>query len=115
MTISQVNLDRLNRFWEKNEDALTSNSVNSLNDVVGYLLDQAEGQKIQPRLEHINVFEDHISIRDNELKKEINVYVKEIKDRKVLWCEYDQSENCIHVGYAWAIPKVVKALKPNNF
>lgn len=108
MSISEDNLNRLNRFWEKNEEALSSNGVNSLNDLVGYFLNQAEHKKIEKRLEHINVYEDHITIRDNQLKQEINVYVRD----KVLWCEYDQSENCIHVGYAWAIPKVVNALKP---
>lgn len=112
MTISQENLDRLRRFWEKNEDALSTNNVNSLSDLVAYLLDQIDGQKVEPRLEHINVFEDHITIRDNKLKREVDVYVK---NENELWCSYDDSFDCIHVGYAWAIPKVIKALKPKNF
>lgn len=108
VTLNIEIINQLNRFWELNEEALSQEGVNSFSDLVGYLINQMENKKIEKRLEHINVFEDHITIRDNQLKQEINVYVRD----KVLWCEYDQSENCIHVGYAWAIPKVVKALKP---
>jgi len=60
-------------------------------------------------LYHVNVFEDHVTIGEEKDGKfrVINVYVK-VNGRGImrLWCEADESFNCIHVQYAWTLPKV---------
>ena len=60
-------------------------------------------------LYHVNVFEDHVTIgeeKDGKLRV-INVYVKlNGKGMMRLWCEADESFECIHVKYAWTLPKV---------
>jgi len=60
-------------------------------------------------LYHVNVFEDHITIgQDVDGKtRVINIYVK-VNGNGImrLWCEEDESFECIHVQYAWTLPRV---------
>ncbi len=60
-------------------------------------------------LYHVNVFDNHVTIaheKDGKLRV-LNVYVR-VNGRGVmrLWCEEDESFECIHVQYAWTLPKV---------
>ncbi len=68
-----------------------------------------EATKNLSLLYHVNVFEDHVTIgeeKDGKLRV-INVYVKlNGKGIMRLWCEKDESFECIHVKYAWTLPKV---------
>ena len=36
-------------------------------------------------------------------------------DEKKIYCEHDNSDNCIHVGYCFAIKKVYDILIDNGF
>ncbi|MCS7116538.1 MAG: hypothetical protein NZ896_03610 [Nitrososphaerales archaeon] len=67
-------------------------------------------EKRKPRFEHFNVYEDHVTIRDNEAKRLIDVYVRNQGIRKILWCEFCKSQECVHVGYAWSLPYIQKVL-----
>ncbi len=58
---------------------------------------------------HVNYYEDHIAIAEegDEKKRIINVYVKENGHGIMrLWCEEDDSFECIHVQYAWTLSEV---------
>ena len=60
-------------------------------------------------LYHVNVYEDHVTIGQEIAGKKhvINVYTKvNGKGLLQLWCEEDESFDCVHVTYAWTIPKV---------
>jgi len=60
-------------------------------------------------LYHVNVFEDHVTIGQEKDGKThiINIYVK-VNGKGImrLWCEEDESFDCIHTQYAWSLPKV---------
>lgn len=63
--------------------------------------------KAPPRFSHFNIYEDHVTVRDNLDSDLYDVYVK---DRQ-LYCERDKSFSCEHVNYAYTIEKVQDALR----
>jgi len=58
-----------------------------------------------PDMEHVNVLNDHASIMDNTLDKEVDVYLDP------LFCDYCKRDNCSHVTYALSLPEVQEAYK----
>ena len=67
--------------------------------------------ELRPRFEHFNVYEDHITIWDNKLRRLIDVY---IRDRGLV-CEYCESDDCEHTRFVLSIPKVVKTLRKHGW
>lgn len=62
-------------------------------------------------LYHMNVLDDHITIEEVPLSggrpKIFNVYVKRNGHGDFrLWCEADESFDCVHVEVAWTYPQV---------
>ena len=59
---------------------------------------------------HLNVLDDHVAIQeiDNTGKTTsiVMVYVKRINSHFELWCEKDESKECIHVDFAWSLPQM---------
>ncbi len=68
-----------------------------------------EATKGMSLMYHVNVYQDHITIgQEIEGKLRIsNVYVR-VNGKGImrLYCEEDESFECIHVQYAWTLPKV---------
>ena len=68
-----------------------------------------EATKGLSMLYHVNVMEDHVTIGEKTATGErvINIYVK-VNGHGILrlWCEEDESFECIHVQYAWTLPDV---------
>ena len=58
-----------------------------------------------PRLTHYNVYEDHITINDNQLRRLVDVYLRGSKARPLFFCSIDGTEDCIHVDFAKTIYK----------
>ncbi len=60
-------------------------------------------------LYHVNVMEDHVTIGEKTATGErvINIYVR-VNGHGILrlWCEEDESFECVHVQYAWTLPDV---------
>jgi len=59
------------------------------------------------RFEHINTFENRVSIYDNALGKEIDVFLRP----EALVCDFCHSISCEHVEYALSLKKVQDAYK----
>lgn len=68
-----------------------------------------EATKGLSMLYHVNVMEDHVTIGEKTATGErvLNIYVK-VNGHGILrlWCEEDESFECIHVQYAWTLPDV---------
>lgn len=65
------------------------------------------------RFAHINTYEDHTKILDNNLEKYgriVSVYFR----GKRAWCDYCEEYVCVHIQHAWEIPDVKKILKAKN-
>jgi len=106
ITIREKDYNALKMYLDLNKEELAKIGVVSIGGVVAHLLDKVEGKEPKARLEHFNTYEDHITIRDLQLSKFVDVYVR---DRK-LYCSECNSDSCLHVGFAWSIPKVIKIL-----
>ena len=63
-----------------------------------------------PFLEQIGVNEDGIVIKDNRLMRIVELRVKEGE----LYCDLDRGKSCVHIGFAWSIPKVYKVMKEHG-
>jgi hypothetical protein len=86
-------------------------------DMIRDSLEREESSRIhEPILEEYAVEPDVVYIRDN--RKDVVAELR-FKDRKDLFCNIDGAKNCVHVGFAWSIPKVngmlkVKEKSPTN-
>ena len=63
-------------------------------------------RKYGPFLEEFAVEEDKIFIKDNRIRELVELTLRD----NVLFCNHDRSDNCVHIGFAWAIPKVYRFL-----
>lgn len=63
-----------------------------------------------PFLEQIGVNEDGIAIKDNRLMRIVELRVKDGE----LYCDLERSKSCVHIGFAWSIPKVYKVMKEHG-
>ena len=61
-------------------------------------------RKYGPFLEEFAIEEDKIFIRDNRLGELVELTLRD----NALYCGRDRSDNCVHIGFAWAIPKVYR-------
>ena len=59
-----------------------------------------------PFLQEFGVDQDKIFIKDNRTNELAELTFKD----NGLYCSVDHSDNCVHIGFAWALPKVYKVL-----
>jgi hypothetical protein len=64
-------------------------------------------RKYGPFLEKFAVEPDKIFIKDNRLDRIAELVLKDGE----LYCRLDESLNCVHIGFAWSIPEVYKAME----
>lgn len=65
-----------------------------------------------PRFEHINTYDDHITVKDNVLSRNADVY---LKDDGVAHCNVCNLSDCQHIDYALSLPKVLKILNAKGW
>lgn len=54
----------------------------------------------------MGVEQERIYIKDNRTGR-----IAELTFRNDSWfCDLDSSDNCVHIGFAWAIPKVYRVM-----
>ncbi|MEM2096299.1 MAG: hypothetical protein QXR20_06780 [Candidatus Caldarchaeum sp.] len=76
--------------------------------LVGFLEEQGLIKpKLKPRLEHVNVYEEFVLVRDNLLDATVEVCV----DRSRVYCRYCLVESCVHVEYALSLDVVRERLE----
>jgi hypothetical protein len=64
------------------------------------------------RFDHINMKENHITIKDRKLRRVVDVWVK---DKDKLWCELDDSNDCDHVHATLEIEEVRDILQKKGW
>jgi hypothetical protein len=66
----------------------------------------------EKRFYHYNVYENHITIWDSNIKMLVDVFVVPKNDSTVmLTCDRDLSNDCDHVKFAKKVPKLLEELK----
>ena len=102
----QVLQERLDREYtsQPRKPALGAYVENILYDVIEG--DEAL-RRYGPLLEEFGVEDNRILIKDNRTSDIAELTFRD----KVLFCSVDRSDNCVHIGFAWAIPKVYKVMQ----
>jgi hypothetical protein len=60
----------------------------------------------KPRFTHLNVYEDHVTLMDNQLDSITEIYFQNTK----AYCNLCEKHDCDHTRFALSLPKVVNAL-----
>jgi hypothetical protein len=63
-----------------------------------------------PFLEQVGIEDDVIFLKDNRLLKIVELRVRDGD----LYCGHDRSKSCVHIGFAWSIPRVYKVMKEHG-
>jgi len=63
-----------------------------------------------PFLEQVGIEDNVIFLKDNRLLKIVELRVRDGD----LYCDHDRSKSCVHVGFAWSIPRVYKVMKEHG-
>ncbi len=73
-------------------------------DLIRESLEREEtARNYEPILEDYSIESDCVYIRDN--KRDVIAELR-FKDGSDLYCNIDGAKNCVHIGFAWSIPKV---------
>ncbi len=64
-------------------------------------------RKYGPFLEKFAIEPDKIFIKDNRIDKIAELILRDGE----LYCNIDEGFNCVHIGFAWSIPEVYKAME----
>ncbi len=65
----------------------------------------------RPRFQHLNMYEDHVKVIDNEMGRIASIYFRHEK----IYCDICETNECIHADFALAIPQVTKILQEKGF
>jgi|APSaa5957512535_1039671.scaffolds.fasta_scaffold05746_11 hypothetical protein len=87
--------------------------ITSISQFISRLIDE---ELEHQRFTHENTYEDKVRIRDDKIGKLgdiVTIFLK--SDTKKGFCDYCESEDCIHVKYMWELPDVVDILKKRDF
>ena len=110
ITITQQTYDRAKQRYDKKlkigqiENKSFSKFVN---DLIMDSIEADENLSLQaPYMQTIGLQDNSIMIKDNKIGRIVEVQVH----GKDLICMLDQKKDCVHVGYAYAIPVVYKLM-----
>lgn len=115
VALRTVLLDRLKTLYHEDKNRPVNQSFNAYFE--NLLLIQTDyHEKIMKHggfFEYVGAFDNHINIYDQKLKTSIRVYIHD-KEKK-LYCEKHESNDCLHVGFCYAIPEVYNVLIERGF
>jgi len=105
-------LKRIEEFLESAEGKRTgyTNAAQVIDKAVRDMLEEYFAK----RFEHVNTFEDKVRILDNKIGKSGDIVTISFRGGHSGFCEYDRTDNCIHVKYIWQIEDIAKILKKHG-
>ena len=111
ITVSEVVYSKFFDVYQKNKQDLLMKGVNSFSGYVTYMLEEMMQKdktfaKYAPKIEKISVDGDRVILKDNIKNRIAEVAMQ----RGELFCQLCEDKNCVHVGFAWAIPEVYELL-----
>lgn len=60
-----------------------------------------------PFIEKIGITDNRLTLRDNKENKLTDIFMKDDQ----VYCSVDETTNCIHTRFAWALPELAKLKK----
>jgi hypothetical protein len=111
ITVSETVYNKFFDIYQKNKDDLVMKGVNSFSGYVTYMLEEMMQKdktfaRYAPKIEKISVDEDRVILKDTIENRIAEVAMQ----RGELFCQLCDEKNCVHVGFAWAIPEVYELL-----
>jgi len=111
ITVSEIVYDKFFDVYQKNKQDLVMKGVNSFSGYVTYMLEEMMQKdktfaRYAPKIEKISVDGDRVILKDNIKNRIAEVAMQ----RGELFCQLCEDKNCVHVGFAWAIPEVYELL-----
>lgn len=109
--LRQEYAEELKAIYEKKKHPLLDMGINTfsgfVNDLIWHVIEADRVLSSQaPFLSEVGMTEDGVTIRDARLDRIVEVKVRKGK----LVCDLDNTDNCIHVGFAYAIPEVYRVI-----
>ena len=111
ITVSENVYDKFQEVYQKNKEILAMKGVNSFSGYVTYMLEEMMQKdktfaRYAPKIEKISVDEDRVILKDTMENRIAEVALQ----RGELYCQLCEDKNCVHDGFAWAIPEVYEIL-----
>lgn len=113
VTITQETYDKAKqRYAQKSKRGQVKKSFSKyVNDIIIEAIEADENLSLQaPFMQKIGLQDNSIMIKDNKIGRIVEVQVH----GKDLICMLDDRKDCVHVGYACAIPEVYKILSEHR-
>ena len=111
ITVSETVYKRFNDAFDNSKDALAVRGVRSLSGYISYMLEERmqENEAMAqhaPRMKKIAVDDDRVVLLDSKANRIAEVVLQNGK----MFCQLCEEDNCLHVGFAYALPEVYAAL-----
>jgi hypothetical protein len=110
ITITQLAHDKAKQRYDKKQKIgqLENKSFSKyVNDLIIESIEADENLSLQaPMMQKIGLQDNSIMIKDNKIGRIVEVQVH----GKDLICMLDERKDCVHVGYAYAIPEVYRLM-----
>jgi hypothetical protein len=109
ITITQQAHDRAKQRYNQKVRAekLSKSFSKYVNDLIIETIEADENLSLSaPFMQKIGLQDNSIMIKDNKIGRIVEVQVH----GKDLICMYDEKKDCMHVGYAYAIPEVYRVM-----
>ena len=111
ITVSETVYKRFNDAYVNSKDALAVKGIRSLSGYISYMLEERmlENEAMArhaPRIKKISVEGDRVVLLDGKVNRIAEVVIQ----NGVLYCQLCEESNCLHVGFAYAVPEVYAAM-----
>ena len=115
ITVSETVYKRFNEAYANSKDTLAVRGIRSLSGYISYMLEERmqenEAMAVHaPRMKKISVDDDRVVLLDSKLNRIAEVVVQ----NGAMFCQLCEENNCLHVGFAYALPEVYTALSKHG-
>lgn len=114
VNVKKVLLEQIEKIV--NSDEVKKEGITNVSQFIDSALKEKLEEIEQKRFAHQNTYDDKVRILDNKIGKMGDIVTIFLRDElKRGFCDYCESENCVHVKYMWELEDVVKILKKRGF
>lgn len=111
ITVSETVYNRFNDAFTSSKEELAVRGVRSLSGYISHLLEdrmqENEAMALHaPRMKKIAVDDDRVVLLDSKANRIAEVVLQNGQ----MFCQLCEENNCLHVGFAYALPEVYAAL-----
>ncbi|AFU57260.1 hypothetical protein Ngar_c03420 [Candidatus Nitrososphaera gargensis Ga9.2] len=115
LTVRDQVKSRLEEIYEKDTKRPKNQKFTAyLDNLLTQYIDYHEKlQQYGPFIEYKDKRDNYVELYDHRKRQYVNVYIND--QEKQLFCEFDNSADCCHVGFCFAIKEVYEILIDHGF